>query len=106
MKALRKIKKWFRHDRNWVWVLLFAAILLTPFAAAHAQLVASYDAGTILDNAVTYFQGNFGTGLASVGIIVISILLFVGTHRYETLLLAVVAIALYFGGPGLIAKIL
>lgn len=44
--------------------------------------------------------------MASVGIIVISILLFVGTHRYETLLLAVVAIALYFGGPGLIAKIL
>ena len=106
MKAIDNIKEWCRRDRNWVWVLLFAAIVLTPFAAAHAQLANSYDAGTILDNAVTYFQGNFGTGLASVGIIVISILLFVGTHRYETLLLAVVAIALYFGGPGLIAKIL
>jgi type IV secretory pathway VirB2 component (pilin) len=95
MKAIGNIKKWFGRDHNWVWVLLFAAIVLTPFAAAHAQLATSYDAGTILDNAVTYFQGNFGTGLASVGIIVISILLFVGTHRYETLLLAVVAIALF-----------
>lgn len=106
MKTIGYIKEWFGRDQNWVWVLLFAAIVLTPFAAAHAQLATSYDAGTILDNAVTYFQGNFGTGLASVGIIVISILLFVGTHRYETLLLAVVAIALYFGGPGLIQKIL
>ncbi|HEV2100378.1 MAG TPA: TrbC/VirB2 family protein [Stellaceae bacterium] len=106
MKIICNIKDWLGRGQNWVWVLLLAAMILTPFAAAHAQLATSYDAGTILDNAVTYFQGNFGTGLASVGIIVISILLFVGTHRYETLLLAVVAIALYFGGPGLIAKIL
>jgi type IV secretory pathway VirB2 component (pilin) len=106
MKAVSNIREWCGRDQNWVWVLLVLTLVLTPFAAAHAQLATSYDAGTILDNAVTYFQGNFGTGLASVGIIVISILLFVGTHRYETLLLAVVAIALYFGGPGLIAKIL
>lgn len=106
MKAISNIKEWFGRDYNWVWTLLALALVLAPFAGAHAQLASGYDAGTILDNAVTYFQGNFGTGLASVGIIVISILLFVGTHRYETLLLAVVAIALYFGGPGLIQKIL
>ena len=67
MKAIGYIKEWFGRDQNWVWVLLFAAIVLTPFAAAHAQLATSYDAGTILDNAVTYFQGNFGTGLGVSG---------------------------------------
>ncbi len=106
MRVIHNTLAWFGRDQNWIAALLFAAILLAPLASAYAQTVGAYDAGTILDNAVTYFQGNFGTGLASVGIIVISILLFVGTHRYETLLLAVVAIALYFGGPGLIAKIL
>jgi type IV secretory pathway VirB2 component (pilin) len=106
MRVMHNTLEWFRRDQNWIVALLFLAILVAPLASAYAQTVGAYDAGTILDNAVTYFQGNFGTGLASVGIIVISILLFVGTHRYETLLLAVVAIALYFGGPGLIAKIL
>ena len=73
MKAIGYIKEWFGRDQNWVWVLLFAAIVLTPFAAAHAQLATSYDAGTILDNAVTYFQGNFGTGLASVFLLSVSL---------------------------------
>ena len=43
--------------------------------------------------------------LRSIIVIIIAILLAIGRHTYEGILLAVIAIALYFGGPGFIAKI-
>lgn len=90
--------------RPWYPILFWAVVLALLPVVAYAQ-AAGGDAGTILQAAVTYFVGPFGIALASIGMIIIAILLFVGQHRYESLLLAVVAIALYFGGPGLIARI-
>ena len=74
-------------------------------AVSYAQAVGGTDAGTVLTNAVTYLLGPFGIGVASILVIIIAILLAIGRHTYEGILLAVMAIALYFGGPGLIAKI-
>jgi type IV secretory pathway VirB2 component (pilin) len=83
---------------------IVAGMILAAPVLAYAQ-TAGGDAGTILGAAVTYLLGPFGIALASIGMVIIAILLFVGQHRYESMLLAVVAIALYFGGPGLIARI-
>ena len=81
------------------------AISAAAPAISHAQAVGGTDAGTVLTNAVTYLLGPFGIGVASILVIIIAILLAIGRHTYEGILLAVMAIALYFGGPGLIAKI-
>jgi type IV secretory pathway VirB2 component (pilin) len=85
-----------------------AAVLAISAAApaiSYAQTVGGTDAGTVVTNAVTYLLGPFGVGVASIIVIIIAILLAIGRHTYEGILLAVIAIALYFGGPGLIAKI-
>ena len=82
-----------------------AAISLASPAISYAQAVTGTDAGTVMTNAVTYLLGPFGIGVASIFVIIIAILLAIGRHTYEGILLAVLAIALYFGGPGLIQKI-
>jgi type IV secretory pathway VirB2 component (pilin) len=85
-----------------------AAVLAISAAApaiSYAQTVGGTDVGTAVTNAVTYLLGPFGVGVASIIVIIIAILLAIGRHTYEGILLAVIAIALYFGGPGLIAKI-
>jgi type IV secretory pathway VirB2 component (pilin) len=74
-------------------------------AVSYAQAVGGTDAGTVMTNAVTYLLGPFGIGVASILVIIIAILLAIGRHTYEGILLAIIAIALYFGGPGLVAKI-
>jgi len=82
-----------------------ATISLASPAMSYAQTVTGGDAGTIMTNAVTYFLGPFGIGVASIFVLIIAILLAIGRHTYEGILLAVLAIALYFGGPGLIQRI-
>jgi len=82
-----------------------AAVSLAAPAMSYAQAVTGGDAGTIMTNAVTYLLGPFGIGVASIFVIIIAILLAIGRHTYEGILLAIIAIAFYFGGPGLVQRL-
>jgi type IV secretory pathway VirB2 component (pilin) len=85
-----------------------AAVLAVTGAApgiAYAQTIGAIDPGTIVSNAVAFLEGPFGIGVGSIIVIILAILLAIGRHTYEGILLIIMAIALYFGGPGLINRI-
>jgi type IV secretory pathway VirB2 component (pilin) len=82
-----------------------AGIVLAAPLLAFAQTVSGGDAGTIASSLVTYLLGAFGIAIASVFIMIVALQLGAGRIAFEGLLIIGIAVALYFGGPGLIQKI-
>lgn len=81
-----------------------AVISLASPAISYAQNV-SGDAGAVMTSLVSYLLGAFGVGVASIFIMIIALGLGVGRIAFEGLLIIGVTLALYFGGPGIIAKV-
>lgn len=89
--------------------LLTGAVIAGTCLAApvlvYAQTVAGGDAGTIASNLVTYLLGAFGVAIASIFIMIVALQLGAGRIAFEGLLIIGIALALFFGGPGLVQKV-
>jgi type IV secretory pathway VirB2 component (pilin) len=108
----KELSDWVAHPLNLIiavaaivfFIGLIAVLMALMPHAAFAQ-TAGGDTGAILNSAENYMLTTVGVPLASLGFAVIAILLFVGQHRYEAILLAIFAVGVYFGAPGMIHTI-